>query len=63
MKTKLVSVMLTLMLVLLSSLTALALASENQPIEISVQDVWADSLQWGKVWLKTIDLFEKITRI
>jgi len=51
--------MLTLMLVLLSSLTALALASENQPIEISVQDVWADSLQWGKVWLKTIDLFEK----
>ena len=48
MKTKLVSVMLTLMLVLLSSLTALALASENQPIEISVQDVWADSLQWGK---------------
>jgi len=57
MKSRLMSVIL--ILVFIVSSTVIAFAAENKPIEISVQDVWADSLQWGKVWLKTIDLFEK----
>jgi len=28
-------------------------------IEISVQDVWSDSLMWGRVWLQTIKEFEE----
>lgn len=37
----------------------ICLASNKDVIEISVQDVWSDSLMWGRVWLESIAKFEE----
>ncbi|NLY91963.1 MAG: ABC transporter substrate-binding protein [Firmicutes bacterium] len=56
MKRKSIVVVMLLALVLL--MTNSVVLSKNV-VEISIQDVWADNLSWGRAWLQTLKTFEE----
>lgn len=53
------SILFVMMLALVFAMANTAVLGKNV-IEISVQDVWADNLSWGRAWLATIETFEQL---
>ena len=53
------SILMAMLLVLVLVMTNTVALSKNV-IEISIQDVWADNLSWGRACLQTLKTFEQL---